>query len=405
MHGVGGGRCSAGSRVGRPAGRDDATVNEHPAASRLAAAAGLPAGRPALTLVLPTFNESGNLAEAIRRVGQVLAGVDWEVIVVDDDSPDGTSALAKSIAVENPRVRCIRRVGRRGLAGACIEGMLASSAPVVAVMDADLQHDEALLPQMYALIAGGEADVAVGSRFVAGSEVKGLSRLREFASTVANETARRMLGVTLADPMSGFFMLRREIVDAAAPKLANQGFKILLDILSVSPRTLKVHELPFTFRDRVAGESKLDSLMMLEFLGLLVSRYLGGALPVRFFMFALVGLTGVVVHLISLRVGITVGRLAFNEAQLIATFVAMTWNFFLNNRLTYSDRRLRGFWGLTRGLITFYLVCSVGVVGNVGIAGWLNSLDQTWWIAGTAGALVGAVWNFSATAMLTWRVH
>ncbi len=401
--GVGAGRQP--SRGGGPAERDCATVNEHPAASRLAGAAALPAGRPALTLVLPTFNESGNLAEAIARVGRVLADIDWEIIVVDDDSPDGTAALAKSIAATNPRVRCIRRVGRRGLSGACIEGMLASAAPVVAVMDADLQHDEVLLPQMYALVAGGEADVAVGSRFVAGSHVKGLSRLREFASTVANETARRMLGVGLADPMSGFFMLRREIVELAAPKLANQGFKILLDILSVSPRTLRVRELPFTFRDRVAGESKLDSLVMLEFLGLLVSRFLGGALPVRFLMFGLVGLTGVLVHLVALRIGITAGRMPFDQAQLAATFVAMTWNFFLNNGLTYRDRRLKGFWPLARGLVTFYVVCSVGVVGNVGVAGWLNSLDQMWWVAGTAGALVGAVWNFSATAMLTWRVR
>lgn len=357
---------------------------------------------PAMTLVLPTYNERGNLAEAIARAAKVLEGIDWEIIVVDDDSPDGTADLAKEIGAKDHRVRCIRRVGRRGLAGACIEGMLASANPIVAVMDADLQHDEALLPKMYAAIAGGTADLAVGSRFAEGAEIQGLSSNRKVASGIANTMVRTLLGVSLKDPMSGFFMVRREIVEEAAPKLSNQGFKILIDLIASSPRKLRVVEMPFVFRERMSGESKLDALVTLEFAGLLVSKMLGGIVSIRFLLFGLVGLSGVVVHLTTLRLGITLGRLPFDTAQTVATFVAMTWNFFLNNGLTYRDRRLKG-WQLLRGLLSFYLVCGVGVVANVGVAGWLNSMDQVWWLAGTAGALVGSVWNYAASAALTWR--
>lgn len=356
---------------------------------------------PRLTVVLPTYKERDNIAPVVAKLDAALAGIAWEAIFVDDNSPDGTAEEVKEIARRDPRVRCIRRVGRRGLSGACVEGMLSSAAPYVAVMDADLQHDESLLPRMVNLLDADEADLVVASRFVEGGDVgTGLSATRAWGSGVANGLARRLLGVELSDPMSGFFMIRREAVDMVAPKLSAQGFKIMLDIAASAKGSLRIKELPFVFRERLHGESKLDTLVTMEYLGLLVAKMTRDLVSVRFLMFGLVGASGVFVHLACLRAGMI--TLPFIYAQTLATFVAMTWNFFLNNQLTYRDRRLKGF-GVLKGLLSFYVVCSVGVVANVGVASWIYGLEPLWWLGGTAGAMMGAVWNYAASSALTWR--
>jgi dolichol-phosphate mannosyltransferase len=356
---------------------------------------------PELSIVVPTFNEAENVSLVVMRIAETLAGVRWEVIFVDDNSPDGTAAAARKIAQSDPRVRCLRRIARRGLAGACIEGMLASSASVVAVMDADLQHDETLLPRMLESIQQG-ADVVIGTRFAVGGTAQGgLSRLRHWGSRFATQCAKRFLGVQLSDPMSGFFMMRRELFDAIAPGLSTHGFKVLLDIVASSKHPLKVVELPFTFRARQHGQSKLDSLVVLEYLGLLLAKVSGDWLSIRFVLFSLVGSTGLLVHLWVLQQGLALG-FAFDWAQAFAAYAAMTSNFMLNNQLTYRDRRLRGLSAL-KGLITFYAVCSVGTIANVGVANWVYGSRPSWWLAGTAGALMGVVFNYAASSVLTWR--
>lgn len=357
---------------------------------------------PDLSIVVPTYNESANVAELVRRLDAELGGIRWEVIFVDDNSPDGTYRVVKDLSARDGRVRCIRRVGRRGLAGACIEGILSSSAPTVAVMDADLQHDESILPAMYRAIQDG-ADLVVGSRYVdGGSSTGGLSSVRQWGSTLATTLARKFLRIELSDPMSGFFMIRREKVEETADDLSRQGFKILLDIVASSRSKLKTAEIPFTFRERLAGESKLDSLVTAEYLGLLFSKITGGVLPTRFLMYLGVGASGVVVNLAVLTLVFNLLKLEFSWAQLIATFAAMTWNFVLNNQLTYRDRRLRGVSFLV-GLASFYLVCSLGTLANVGVASWLFQMDTGLWFAGLAGAIISAVFNYAASAALTWR--
>lgn len=365
-------------------------------------------GAPELTIVVPSYNERDNIPVLFERVGAALAGVSWEMVVVDDDSPDGTWARVKELSQSDGRIRCIRRVGRRGLSGACIEGMLSSSSTVCAVMDADLQHDETLLPKMLEAVRAG-ADLAVGSRYVSGgSSGGGFSSVRQWGSETATRLARQMLKVTINDPMSGFFMIRRERVEELAPKLSKEGFKILLDLVSAAETPLRTVEIPFTFRERLSGESKLDSLVTAEYLGLLFSKLSGGVLPVRFLMFAAVGGSGVFVHLAALAAlldwfdGMGLDS-AFEWAQFGATMVAMTWNFLLNNQLTYRDRRLRGFAFLT-GLVTFYVVCFVGTIANVGVASWIHtSLTPSAFVAGLAGALMGSVFNYAASSVLTWR--
>ena len=353
-----------------------------------------------LAVVVPTLNESANVPVLVQRLHEVLNGIEWEIVFVDDDSRDGTAAVARSIAQHDPRVRCLQRIGRRGLSSACIEGILATSAPVVAVMDADLQHDETLLPGMYQTLAQGDLDIVVASRHVPGGSVGEWDERRVAISDFATRLSRLIVHADIADPMSGFFMLRREAFDGAVRNLSGQGFKILLDLFASSPRPLRFRELPFTFRKRQFGESKLDAMVVWEYLMLIADKLLGHVVPVRFVLFALIGGLGVLVNLIVLRVAIGMGA-GFAWGEAFATVAAMVFNFLLNNQLTYRDRRLKR-WRLVRGLVTFCVGCSVGAVANIGIAAEVFGEGSSWWLAGLAGALVGAVWNYAIASTYTW---
>src|SRR6202051_4481862 len=309
---------------------------------------------PQLSVVVPTFNERDNVTVLFRRLEAVLAGIAWEVIFVDDNSPDGTSDVVRGLARQDSRVRCIRRIGRRGLSGACIEGILASSAPCAAVIDADLQHDETQLSKMLALLQGGEFDLVVGSRYVEGGSADSFNRQRAGASALATEVARRVLRVKIADPMSGFFLIRRERFEQLAPQLSTQGFKILLDIVATAHGNLRVKEIPFTFGSRLHGESKLDSMVALDFLGLVLAKLTHDVVSLRFLLFAMVGSIGLFVHFAALFIALEVFELPFPEAQACGALLAMTSNFILNNFLTYRDQRLKGF-AILRGPLLFYL--------------------------------------------------
>jgi len=357
---------------------------------------------PELTVVVPTFNERANIPLLVARLQRTLDGIDWEVIFVDDNSPDGSAAAARTLGEADARVRCIRRTGRRGLAGACLEGMLASQARFVAVMDADLQHDETLLAGMLERLRRGDADLAVASRYVGAGSAAGLAGRRASYSRWSTGLARRLLAVDLSDPMSGFFMLKRTAVEELAPALSSQGFKILLDIVATARGTLRIAELPYVFRERQHGESKLDARIVLDFFALVLAKLTGDAVSFRFLMFCFVGLTGVFVHMASLAVALDPGGLGFGAAQTTATVAAIAWNFALNNALTYRDQRLAG-WSFVTGLVRFELICAVGAISNVGVATWIYGHDPRWWIAGLGGALMGAVWNYVVSAAFVWR--
>ncbi len=357
-----------------------------------------------LSIVVPTFNERLNLPTLIERTGAALDGVAWELIIVDDDSPDGTASLGKEIASRDPRIRCIRRVNRRGLAGACIEGMLSSSAPFVAVMDADLQHDETILPRMLARMRSGEVDLVVGSRYVPGGSADGgFSSLRAWISRWGTVVAKRALNVELNDLMSGFFMVRRELVEFIAPQLVDSGFKILVDIIASAEQPLRIEEIGFRFRERTSGESKLDSRVGLDFVGLVLNKATHGVLPLRFIFFTLVGVSGVLIHFAVLRFSMALFEVTFTTAQTLATIAAMTTNFLINNAVTYRDARLRGVIAITRGLLLFYLVCAVGAVANVSVASWIYDNYELWFLAAMTGIAMGSVWNFALSSFFVWR--
>jgi dolichol-phosphate mannosyltransferase len=357
---------------------------------------------PELSIVVPTYNERANIPILVERLAHVLAGCDWEVLFVDDNSPDGTAAVARALGETDGRVRCMRRIGRRGLAGACLEGMLGSQARYLAVMDADLQHDEGLLAAMLERLRGGNCDLVVASRYLGGGSAAGLSKQRARASRFANMLVHRLLGIGLTDPMSGHFMIRRDAFEPLAPAISSQGFKILLDILATKPGSLRVVELPSSFHERRHGESKLDSKVALDFAALLTAKLTNDAVSARFLLFCLVGTSGLVVHLLVLSLATQLAAIAFGAAQALATVCAITWNFVLNNMFTYRDQRLAG-WRFLTGLLRFQVICAIGAVSNVGIATWIYDYDSRWWLAGLAGALIGTVWNFVVSAALVWR--
>ncbi len=354
-----------------------------------------------LTVVVPCFNERGNVAPMVRRLDAALDGIAWEAVFVDDDSPDGTADAVRAIAATDRRIRCLRRIGRRGLSSAVIEGALSSSATFVAVIDGDLQHDETRLPEMLSHLRGRRADVVVASRFAEGGDAAGLAGARRLAlSNLGVGVATVMMGKRLTDPMSGYFMMKRPLFEQVAPRLNGQGFKILLDILLSAP-DLRVREVGAHFSPRVAGESKLSPLVLLQFGAMLLDKALGGLVPLRFFSFALVGGIGVLVHLAVLASADALGA-GFVAAQTLATLVAMVANFQLNNVITYRDQRLRG-GRLWRGLILFMLVCGVGAFANIGIANAIYASGHAGRTpAGALGAVIGVVWNYAMSSTLVW---
>nr|WP_246352253.1 glycosyltransferase family 2 protein [Sphingomonas xinjiangensis] len=357
-----------------------------------------------LAVIIPTFNERANVPTLIAKLDQALQGRNWEAIFVDDDSPDGTADAARELARVDPRVRVIQRIGRRGLSSACIEGMCATAAPVVAVIDGDLQHDEQLLPRMLeALAADASLDVVVGSRFVEGGGTGEWDRDRVAKSAFATRLSRRVLKAELSDPMSGFFMIRAEIVRSLVPTLSAIGFKILLDIMTASPRPLKFVELPYVFRTRTQGESKLDHVVAMEYLIALYDRMFGKVVPVRFAMFSAIGALGAGVHLVVLELLFRWAAAPFVTATIAAVLVAMTFNFFLNNALTYREQRLKGARELLGGWVSFCVVCAVGAVANVGVAAFLHNVQHgDWRLSALAGIVVAAVWNFVLSSRFTW---
>jgi dolichol-phosphate mannosyltransferase len=375
---------------------------EPPAADRPSGSPQSVAGAYELTVVVPTYNERDNIKAVIETLQRHLDGLAWEIIFVDDDSPDGTAEEIRRLSQDLPNVRCLQRIGRRGLSTACIEGMLASSAPFLAVIDADLQHDIGTLPLMLHSLKRDQHEIVVGSRYVSGGGTGNWQSSRVRLSGLATRVTRLFLSADLTDPMSGFFVLRRSLLDRTVRRLSGKGFKILLDLFMSADGPVRFAELPYEMRKRERGASKLDLHVAWEFLSLLADKLIGHLIPVRFILFVMVGLGGALMHIAALGAMLKVFGYSFAVAQTVATLVAMTVNFFLNNAFTYRDRRLRG-WGVLWGLFSFYVACGLGAGINVVLADFLFDRAIPWWLAGLLGALAGSVWNFAITSSFTWK--
>lgn len=354
-----------------------------------------------LSVVIPTFNEKDNIVPLFKKLSQCLIDIKWEVIFVDDDSPDKTSDRVRDLSKEHSNVRCIQRIGRRGLSSACIEGMLASSAEHLAVMDADMQHDETLLPKMLETLKSADLDMAIGSRYVDGGDFGNWTKLRLLCSKFATFVSKKLLRVEIKDSMSGFFMLKKDFFHNTVRNLTGQGFKILLDLCISSPEPVKFKELPYTFGQRESGESKLGTMVIWEYGLQIADKLIGRFIPVRFVFFVAVGCIGALAHVLLLGIAIKGMALSFVISQIIATIVAMTINFNLDNVFTYHDKQLKGS-QFFKGLFSFYLACGLGAIINVYVANSLFKTGVSWWGSGLLGAIVGSVWNYAITANFTW---
>jgi len=355
-----------------------------------------------LSVIVPTLNERANVEPFLERLEEALGKVKWEVVFVDDDSRDGTAALVRQIANRDPRVRIVQRIGRRGLSSASIEGMLSTASPYIAVMDADLQHDESILPHMLEKLKADGLDLVVASRSVEGGSMGEFARKRVLLSGLGRKLSTIACRCELQDPMSGFFALDRRFLEEVAHRLSGLGFKILVDLVASSRRPVRLAEIPYRFRNRLRGESKLDISVGVEYLLLLADKLMGEVIPVRFALFVIVGAMGLLVHLAVLAVLHLAAGAPFLPAQIAATAVAMTFNFLLNNIITYRDRRLRG-WKLVTGLALFYGACTVGAVSNFGLAQLALGAGVPWYVSGSVGMIVSSVWNYGVSAALTWR--
>jgi dolichol-phosphate mannosyltransferase len=358
-------------------------------------------GRYDFAVIVPTFNEADNVERIVAALDAALAGIRSEIIFVDDWSQDGTAARIEALARDRADVRVLRRFGRNGLASAVIEGMMATMAPVVAVIDGDGQHDERLLPRLYSLVHGGAADVAIGSRYCQNGSTGDWSSVRLKCSQAATRLSRLVLKAPVTDPMSGFFAVRRDTVEALLPRLSGRGFKILFDLLTSSPEPLRAIELPFEFRTRLAGESKLGTGVVLDYAVTIADRLIRRFAPPRLVMFAIVGTLGLGVHLAALKAALALGG-TFEAAQTVAVLTAIAFNFLANNSITFRDRKLKG-GRLLVGLASFYLLCGLGALANIGTGKVLFDAHHRWWVSGIAGAVIGSLWNFGASMLVTWR--
>lgn len=354
-----------------------------------------------LTVIVPTRNEAGNVALLYERLSAVLAGTAWEALFVDDDSPDGTAQAVEALQQDHDNVRLLLRTGRRGLSSACIEGMEDSTSPLIAVMDADLQHDETLLPAMLGKLAeDATLDIVVASRFASDADLGAFPAVRRRLSVLANRIGRWVGKHPLDDPMSGFFLLRRPVFEETAPRLSGKGFKILLDLFATSARPLRFAEVPLHFGTRHSGESKLDFRVVLEFGAFILDKVLGVRLPTALAVTALATALELATHLFVLIVLFGVAGLAFADGQVTAAATAAVVHAVLAEQSRYRDERLQGGQVLV-WLFAFLTLALPGMLINLMVAEKQVEIGLWWPFAGLVGAAVGALWNGFTARLLS----
>ncbi len=356
------------------------------------------AQRIEVSIVIPTFNERENLPVLIEKLQDVMAGRGYEIIVVDDDSQDGTWQVAEEFSRRYGNISAIRRINRKGLSSAVTEGFLLGKGRYLAVLDADLQHDHTLLSAMIEQI--GDCDVVIGSRYLNQKAVPGWDAWRSKLSRAGTVMAQKVLNRKISDPLSGFFMIRREIIQEVAPQLFEHGYKILFDILIKRP-DLKVKELPYKFKTRLHGTSKLTAAVMFDFADLLISRAIPSRFNLQFVRYGMVGASGVGVHFLTLYLLHVVLGLRYPVSLVAAIETAMISNYVLNNQWTFKDRRFLG-WMWWKGLIKYNLACLLGSAFNFVVGWYLVDKGIPWVFASVLGVWVGMSWNYLSNRLFTW---
>jgi dolichol-phosphate mannosyltransferase len=354
---------------------------------------------PEVSVVICTLNEHEAIGGVLRELDAALTHCQHEVIVVDDSSDERTARVVQDYAQTHPWVRLLRRQGGRGLASAAVAGWDAARGQTLALMDGDGQHDPELIARMLDDTAALGSEVVIASRYLA-SSASGLGLVRHAGSRITTGISRLLLGLKVADPMSGCFLMTRTWYQQVRPQLTALGFKILIDVLASGARRPQVSQVPTQLRERAGGTSKLDLRVVLELGAQLFEKATRGMVPARMALFFGVGVSGLGVHLATLSLATWAGR-PFWLAQLVAIWLAMSWNFALNNLLTFRDRRLHGVAAL-RGLVVFYAACLSGAILSEAlgvVAAWLG---LPWFVAGIGGALLAGVWNYHLAKRAAW---
>lgn len=360
-----------------------------------------------LSLIIPTYNERDNITPLLERLEHALAGYNYEVVFIDDNSADGTAEVATSLASKYP-VKVIVRKDKRGLASAVVDGLSHVSGKIIAVMDADLQHPPEVLPDLLKEMEKG-ADIVIASRYVKGGSCPGWSLSRRLVSKGGIFLAHLLLPATrrVNDPASGFFMFNKEAV--ARAKLEPLGYKILLEVL-IAGKFKRIAEVPYTFGTRGRGESKLNAGQQVAYLRHLFSLMKRSGELARFLKFALVGASGVGVneglYWLLTRLAGLVGSLDI-WAVVIGTETSVVTNFILNNYFTFADRRQPGSKSFLKRLLRFNLVSLAGVGITVGVFYILTrsfGVQEPYdLLALLAGITVAMLWNYLANNWWTWK--
>ena len=357
-----------------------------------------------LSIIVPTYNERENILVLVDRINRVLPGIDFEIVIVDDNSPDKTWEEGERIHLLDPRVRVLRRVGRKGLSSAVIEGALSSQTQFIAVMDGDLQHDETILAAMLETAKQG-ADLVIGSRYLKEAGVGDWEKKRTLLSQWGTKLTLKLIGHKVSDPLSGFFLMRKQLFSDCAEKLVGQGFKILLDVLSnFPPGTITIKEVPFVFRRRSYGESKLSPSTIKYFVEFLFIKTFGRYIPIRFVKFCLVGLGGAMVHFFLLYLFYRKFLFSYQLSLIIAIECAIISNYLYNNFWTFWEyRKIKA--GLIGGLLRYNIATAFGGVANFIISSYLLEHGFFWVWASLYGAMVGVLWNYTLSKVITWQSY
>lgn len=362
-----------------------------------------------ISLVVPTYKERANIEPLVERTGAALAqcGEEYELIVVDDGSPDGTGDEVLRLAATRPWLRLLVRENERDLSTAVIAGWRIARGDVFGCMDADLQHPPEILPKLFAELRKTGADIVVGSRHVPGGGVSDWSPGRRIVSWTATTLATVILPGTLGrvkDPMSGFFLVRRSVLEGVA--LNPIGYKILLEVLAKGNYT-RVREFPFVFEEREKGGSKMSAKTALQYLAHLLRISADSGEALRLLRYSFAGLTGALVNILTaIYLFMRMFHWPLPPAALAGAALAIVNNFLWNEFLTFPETR-RAHPGWTHFLgrfVTFATLSATGVAINVGVISILQygmGVPGGWSVV--AGVSVAAVWNFLMNSNVTWR--
>jgi len=357
-----------------------------------------------LSIVVATLNEEQNVKLLYNLIKASLdTKLKWEVIFVDDDSADDTVIKVNRLIEKNSNIKLIKRLNSRGLSSALIDGALSSNAKYILFMDSDLQHNPKFIFGMYERINRENLDIVSASRFSQNKKI-GLVDKRYKISILVNKIINKIFNINMLDSLTGFFIIEKKFFNKSVKNLSNKGFKLLLDIILSNKEYIKNQEITFEFNKRHSGFSKLDNKIIIDFIYLIIDKLIGWIVPARYILYSIVGSLGVIVQIVSFYLIYNQLNLFFSISNIISIFIAMNFNYNLNNIFTYSDLRLRGK-KYIKGMFLFYFFCGFGALLNFFTSQIIFSLFSLDFFSVIIGAVIGSIWNYSMNTSFNWKNH